>query len=105
MSTCIQFEFMPLRVLVVDDDMTHARALGRALTHLGIEVSVADGPQRALRDLEARAFDAMVVDLRMPGMSGLEFLRRASGERAFPPSILHSAYLDVPTTVEAMRAG
>jgi DNA-binding NtrC family response regulator len=92
-------------VLVVDDDSRLARALGRALTHLGLDVTVADGGHSALHRLEERRFDVLVLDLRMPGMDGIDVLRRASSHPNFPPTILHSAYLDVPTAVEAMRAG
>ncbi len=92
-------------VLVVDDDLRLARALGRALTHLGLDVTVADDGYSALHRLEERRFDVLVLDLRMPGMDGIDVLRRASRHPHFPPTILHSAYLDVPTAVEAMRAG
>jgi DNA-binding NtrC family response regulator len=92
-------------VLVVDDDARLARSLSRALTHLGIHVTVAEDGFAALHRLESQRFDVLVLDLRMPGMDGIDVLRRASSHPSFPPTILHSAYLDVPTAVEAMRAG
>jgi DNA-binding NtrC family response regulator len=92
-------------VLVVDDDSRLARALGRALTHLGLDVTITEDGHSALHRLEQRRFDVLVLDLRMPGMDGIDVLRRASSHPNFPPTILHSAYLDVPTAVEAMRAG
>jgi DNA-binding NtrC family response regulator len=94
-----------VRVLVVDDDPQLARSLSKALTFLGFEVSVADGGQSALSCLSASQFDVLVLDLRMPDMDGIDLLRHAAGHPNFPRTILHSAYLDIPTTVEAMRAG
>jgi len=57
-------------VLVVDDDLRLARALGRMLTHLGLDVTVADDGYSALQRLEERRFDVLVLDLRMPGWTG-----------------------------------
>src|SRR5689334_9595381 len=74
-------------VLVVDDDSRLARALGRALTHLGLDVTVADDGHSALSRLEERKFDVLVLDLRMPGMDGIDVLRRASSHPNFPPTI------------------
>ncbi|HKU39925.1 MAG TPA: sigma-54 dependent transcriptional regulator [Polyangiales bacterium] len=93
------------RVLVVDDDPQLARALAKALRYLGFDVTIADGGQSALGYLNAHRFDALVLDLRMPDMDGIDVLRHAASHPNFPRTILHSAYLDVPTTVEAMRAG
>ena len=92
-------------VLVVDDDARLARALSRALTHLGLHVTIAEDGYAALQRLESQRFDVLVLDLRLPGMDGIDVLRRAAAHPSFPPTILHSAYLDVPTAVEAMRAG
>jgi CheY-like chemotaxis protein len=93
------------RVLVVDDDPQLARALAKALTYMGFNVTIADGGRSALGFLNDNRFDALVLDLRMPDMDGIDLLRHAAGHPNFPRTILHSAYLDVPTTVEAMRAG
>jgi len=93
------------RVLVVDDDPQLARALAKALKYMGFEVTSADGGRSALEFLKEREFDALVLDLRMPDMDGIDVLRHAASHPNFPRTILHSAYLDVPTTVEAMRAG
>jgi DNA-binding NtrC family response regulator len=91
--------------LVVDDDSRLARSLSNALSLHGVAVTVAHDGHSALARLEEQRFDVLVLDLRMPGMDGIDVLRRASTHPNFPPTILHSAFLDVPTTVEAMRAG
>lgn len=93
------------RVLVVDDDPLLASSLSRSLTHLGVEVVVVHDGASALDRLQSVRFDVLVIDHRMPGMSGLDLLQQLRTQAYVPPAIVHSAYLDVPTTVAAMRAG
>lgn len=92
-------------VLLVDDDAQLARILGRALTRLGITIQIATDGDAALEQLRLHRFDALILDLRMPGMDGMDLLRKAAAQPGFPPTILHSAHLDVQTAVAAMRAG
>jgi DNA-binding NtrC family response regulator len=93
------------RVLVVDDDVPLAGALRRALTHLGFDVEVALNGETALRQLELQSFSVMVLDLQMEGMDGISVLRQAKRSNKAPATILHSGFLDVPTTITAMREG
>jgi two-component system response regulator RegA len=70
------------RILVVDDDKTFCQALSLALKRRGYQVLLAHDVEEGLR--EARAFlpDRVVVDLRMPGRSGLELVKaRSQGPR------------------------
>ncbi len=62
----------PLQVLVVDDDPSIRRAVGRAGRRYGLEVDEADGGAEALRLLEDRWYDAVLLDLRMPRVDGLQ---------------------------------
>ena len=62
----------PLEVLVVDDDPTIRRTVGRAGRRYGLEVDEADGGAEALRLLEDRWYDAVLLDLRMPRMDGFQ---------------------------------
>jgi len=69
------------RVLVVDDDLSSVIAL-RALLELdGFDATAVDSPQLALELLGTRPFDAVVTDLEMPGVSGLEVIRVACAGR------------------------
>jgi two-component system nitrogen regulation response regulator GlnG len=71
-----------LAVLVVDDETALRNALLRFLNRRGIQgEGVADGAE-ALRVLQQRDFDVIISDVRMPGMSGREFLERLRRERA-----------------------
>ncbi len=92
-------------ILVVDDDDSLRRVLEYRLREAGYEVMTASDGLAALDLFTNREVDCLVTDLRMPGLSGLELLRRASAIRAETPVIVITAYGDVHTAVEAMRAG
>ena len=93
------------RVLIVDDDAGQRSLLNSFLGGQGFNtVPVASGEQ-ALEVLRAGDFDMMISDVRMPGISGLETLRRARQERAVLPVLLVTAYADIRDAVGAMRDG
>jgi CheY-like chemotaxis protein len=97
---------MRKRILVVDDE-EHIRSVMRmTLEAAGYEVGEApDG----LRGLEAfgdgSAWDAVLLDQRMPGMDGLETLRRMKERRADPRVIMITAYASIELAVDAMKLG
>jgi DNA-binding response OmpR family regulator len=67
---------MTMRILVLDDDVPVGELLVQALTEAGYEAShVAEGAQ-AIKAIQARGADLVVVDMHMPGMDGLEFMSR-----------------------------
>lgn len=93
-------------ILIADDEAALRDALAEALGDLGHRaVEAPDGPA-ALAALEREAIDAVLLDLRMPGMDGLEVLRRMR-ERAgmAPPVAVLTAYAGAGNTIEAMRLG
>lgn len=67
----------PRSVLVVDDDPVLARSLSRALVAAGWEVGVAHGGEEALRELGRGAFDVVLSDILMPGMTGVDLFQAA----------------------------
>jgi DNA-binding response OmpR family regulator len=79
------------RVLVVDDELGVRRALQRGLTAEGMEVMVAaDGPS-ALEMARTGAYDVIVLDIMLPGLSGYRVLQRLRAERVRTPVLLLSA--------------
>lgn len=93
------------RVLVVDDDLEMARTLAEGLGDRGYDaVAVASGAEAILL-LRDESFDAMVTDLRMPRVDGLELL--AASLRLDPgrPVIVMTAFSAVDTAVESIRQG
>jgi DNA-binding NtrC family response regulator len=93
------------RILIVDDDPGQRSLLDSFLTGQGFETVVVTSGDRALAALRADPFDMMISDVRMPGISGLETLRRARHEHAVLPVLLVTAYADIREAVDAMRDG
>ena len=93
------------RVLIVDDDAGQRSLLDSFLKSQGFDtVPVASG-ERALEVLRGGDFNMMISDVRMPGISGLETLRRARLQHAVLPVLLVTAYADIREAVGAMRDG
>ncbi len=92
-------------VLIVDDERTFARAVRAFLVESGYEAEVAPDAEQALAMLETLRPDVVFSDLRLPGLSGVELLRRI---RAFDPSIaviIMTAYGTIEGAVEAVKLG
>jgi DNA-binding NtrC family response regulator len=93
------------RLLVVEDDDETRMALSEALEDLGHQVRSEPSAERALTALEHDDVDAVLTDVRMPGMGGIEFCRRLSGDHPNLPVVVMTAYGDVDSAVGALRAG
>jgi two-component system response regulator HydG len=93
------------RILVVDDDPGQRSLLDSFLRGQGFDIVLAESGERALELLPAGNFSMMISDVRMPGLSGLETLRRV--RHIFPtlPVLLVTAYADIREAVIAMRDG
>jgi len=92
-------------VLVADDEQAIRLALQRALGAAGFDVGVAVNGEDALAQMEERQWDLVLLDMRMPGIDGLEVLRQLRGQRSNVPVIMITAYGSVPTAIEAMKLG
>src|SRR6266571_1690043 len=93
------------RILIVDDDASQRSLLDSFLTSQKFEtVPVASG-EKALEVLRTGEISMMISDVRMPGISGLETLRRARQTHALLPILLVTAYTDIREAVGAMRDG
>jgi DNA-binding NtrC family response regulator len=93
------------RILVVDDDDGQRSLLDSFLRGQGFETVIVDSGEKALEVLRAGGVSMMISDVRMPGISGLETLRRARKENGVLPILLVTAYSDVREAVAAMRDG
>jgi DNA-binding NtrC family response regulator len=96
---------MARRVLLVDDDHTILKSLGDALGDIGLTVERAASAEEALSRLAAVRPDAIVSDIRMPGMDGIELLSLVRERLPDVDVVLMTAYDDMPTVVRAMREG
>ncbi len=92
-------------ILVAEDDRNLRRILRAMLTREGYEVSEATDGAAAAAFLAERKVDALVTDIRMPKMDGLELFRHCRERHVELPVILVTAYGRIEDAVEAMRAG
>jgi len=92
-------------IFVVDDDPSVRKALKRLLSSAGFNVEAFGSAEDVLKSSQQPLADGFVIDVRMPGMSGLELQRRllAAGSRV--PVIFITAHEDVEARTAAMEAG
>ena len=93
------------RILIVDDDPGQRSLLDSFLKSQGFDTVPVESGEHALQVLRDQDISMMISDVRMPGMSGLETLRRARKEHAVLPVLLVTAYADIREAVGAMRDG
>lgn len=98
----------PVRVVLVEDHADTRKALESALrpfsARIEVTAAVGDG-QACLRLLETATFDAALVDLRLPGMSGSELIRSLSHHAPRMRCVALTVFDDEKTVLEALRAG
>jgi two-component system sensor histidine kinase RpfC len=99
----------PMRVLVVDDQLANRLVLQRLLQRAGHAVTLCDNGDDALDRIESGEIDAAIVDLHMPGMSGIDLIKHArmmqAGSRKTPIAVLSAdATVDAVREVEAAGA-
>jgi two-component system, NtrC family, response regulator HydG len=92
-------------VLVVDDKEMMRDSVGSTLQRAGFSVVTADGGENALAAIAARRPDAVVTDLRMPGLSGLDLLERIRQIDDELPVVVMTAFAAVDTAVKAIKLG
>ncbi len=96
---------MPETILVVDDEKNIQVTLARALTLEGWTAETAGGGREALEKIAALPVDAVVMDVRMPDIDGLEVLRRARESRPGLPVIVMSGHGSIETVRQAFKLG
>lgn len=95
----------PIRILVVDDDRTLREGCAVTLRSTGRDVTTAADGESALRLMRRNRFHILLLDLRLPGMSGLDVLRTVVAEHRGTIAIVMSGRADLETNLEALRAG
>jgi FixJ family two-component response regulator len=92
-------------VYLIDDDASVRRGLGRLLKSAGYDVVTCDTPEAYLALTSYRKPSCLLLDIRMPGMTGLELQRALHGDGGHPPVILLSGHVDAATAERAMSEG
>jgi two-component system, OmpR family, phosphate regulon sensor histidine kinase PhoR len=95
------------RILIVDDDPALLDALPQALRLRleGLEIDTCDSAFAALEKIQEIDYDAIVTDIKMPGMDGIALLREITKLRPSTPTLLITGHGERELTVEALRAG
>ncbi len=96
---------MPYSVLIVDDEALTLRTLGRALGDEGFEVFLSMSGEEALKVLANEHPDFALLDVVLPGITGIEVLREARSNSPATICVMMSAYHMVDRAVEAMKLG
>lgn len=92
-------------ILIVDDEKNYRVVLSQLLEGAGYQVSSADNPFAAIELLSRENVSLIISDLKMPRMSGIDFLRHVHNEISPLPFIIVTAFATVKTALEAMKIG
>jgi len=92
-------------ILVVDDDTGVRTVFSSILRKVGYRVTAVKNGYEAIKVIDEESFDLALVDLRMPGLDGIQVLERIRTRRPQTRVIIYSAYGSVTTAVEAIRKG
>src|SRR5918993_5973352 len=92
-------------VHVVDDDQAVRQSLSFLLASDGLPVRLHESASAFLDNVQVSSVGCVITDVRMPGIDGIEFIRRLKARGFTPPVIVMTGHADVPLAVEAMKEG
>ena len=93
------------RVLFVDDEVVFANNMSRLLEDRGYIVTAVSSGEAAIRELEEKKFDVMILDLKMPGMDGITTLKESKKLGIFTETLILTGHGAVDTAIDAMKFG
>ena len=96
---------MAQTLLITEDDRVQREIITDILTQSGYEITASESAERTLEILKERTFDLLLTDMRMPGLDGLELLRRAKRLRPEIEVVVMTAHATIRTAVTAMKEG
>jgi DNA-binding NtrC family response regulator len=96
---------MSEKVLLVDDETEFLENLSERMSMRGMNVSTADNPASALKAVDEDSYDAIVLDLQMPDMNGIELLKFIREKHPEMQVILLTGHATLEKGVEAMKLG
>jgi len=98
-------EIAEASVLLVDDEEQFLDALSQRLEARGLKVDTVTSGEDAVKQVEDRNFDAIIVDLAMPGIDGIETLKQIKEKRPDLEIIMLTGHATVKSGIEAMKLG
>ena len=93
------------RVLVIDDDPAMLDACAETLVYYGYDVLLREDPRLGITTAQNETFDLVLLDLKMPGMNGLDLLREIRSVDSKALAVMITAFPTIATAVEAVREG
>lgn len=96
---------MSEKVLLVDDEKEFLEIMSERMKARDMDVTTATSAEQALKIIEKEAFDAIIMDFKMPGMDGMDALKAIKAKKPEAQIILLSGYATVEKSVEAMKIG
>lgn len=96
---------MSEKILLVDDEKDFLSVMSERMTARGMDVTTAESAQEALEQVENGSFDAIVLDLMMPGVDGIETLKAIKQRKPELQVILLSGHATLEKGIEAMKLG
>jgi DNA-binding NtrC family response regulator len=96
---------MSEKILLVDDEKDFLDVMSERIEARGMDVTTADSAEKALKNVESGGFDAIILDLMMPGMDGLQTLKAIKKKNPDLQVILLTGHATVEKGIEAMKLG
>jgi DNA-binding NtrC family response regulator len=96
---------MAARLLIVEDEDTLRESLKRVFRHDGYEVDSVNSSETALQVLQSRHYDLIITDIVLPGIDGIELVRRCRKQNPDIVLVVITAFASIDTAVHAIRAG
>jgi len=96
---------MAEKILLVDDEKEFLTVMSERMTARGMDVTTADSAKEALQQLKSGTYDAIVLDLKMPGMDGIETLKAIKMRNPTLQVILLTGHATLEKGIEAMKLG
>ena len=94
-----------IRVLLIDDETVFVEGLAGILTRRGMKVQSANDGLTALDLLASESYDVLVLDLRMPGMDGVELLKAMRERNINTPVVVLTGHLSIKQVADALKEG
>src|SRR4030042_3080343 len=94
-----------MKVLIADDDKNLRKVLMNELSEEGFDVDAADNGIKTMELLEKNEYDVLLLDLNMPGLNGMDVLKKIKDLEIPTEVIILTAHATVPTAVDAMKLG
>lgn len=92
-------------ILLIEDDLTFSRILDGFLTKQGFQVAVSHNGKEGIKTFLSKAFDLVLLDYRLPDVTGMDLLQEIKGTSPTTPVIIMTGFNDIRTAVKAIKVG